>query len=52
MSNTTRSSVANLLVEGIKLNFGTGYDRYDKTFLKIFDYVKSEKETELYQELA
>ena len=52
MSNTTRSSVANLLVEGIKLNFGTGYDRYDKTFLKIFDYVKSEKETEQYQELA
>ena len=50
MATNTRSTLFNLLVEGIKEHFGTGYEQYDKTYLKFFDYVKSNGETEQYQE--
>lgn len=51
MSTINRSSIPNLLVEGIKHNFGMGYDMYDKNFLKIFDLETSLKEVEQYQEI-
>ena len=52
MATITRSTAANLLVEGIKLNFGTGYKQADKNYLKVFDSMPSNSETEQYQETS
>tara|TARA_R100001082_G_C4343924_1_gene151414 strand:- start:134 stop:1051 length:918 start_codon:yes stop_codon:yes gene_type:complete len=51
-SNITRSSASNLLVEGIKLNFGVGYEQSEKVSRRIFDVVSSDRETEKYQEFS
>ena len=52
MATITRSSAANLLIEGIKKNFGTGYKNAKRNYLTIFDNLSSDGETEQYQEKA